>query len=193
MKTESTLEGTQRAVVLHPVPGEHLDSPIVHLHREVHYDLVGCSRQNLADVVVQFHQICGLVELHGYIIVNTSPFLPGYLFQTGRAVYIRGGRFHNYLLHVPCLTCVKGQIPRRFLSINFMFWPSHLTVKTDPLRFRNRSFGDDDTWLTILFIILAPPHSALGLWKLAGLLLLAVLTQPLERTRIFLSGTGPCG
>jgi hypothetical protein len=63
MVAQTPLVGSERIVVLHPIPGEHLDGPIVALHGEVDHDLAVGLRKDLADAGVETERISGTLEL----------------------------------------------------------------------------------------------------------------------------------
>ena len=67
MKADAALRRAERDVVLHAVPGEHLDLTAVHLHRTRHGDLPLGPRQNFPDAGLEVEDARRSVELleHG--------------------------------------------------------------------------------------------------------------------------------
>ena len=63
MIAQATLGRTARDVVLDPIPGEHLDRPVVETHREVDGHLAPRRAQDRADVGIEREVVGGGLEL----------------------------------------------------------------------------------------------------------------------------------
>ena len=63
MVADAALARAAGAVVLDPVPGEHLDAPVVHPHRDLDLHLPERRHENAAHVVFEVDEVGGAVEL----------------------------------------------------------------------------------------------------------------------------------
>ncbi len=62
MVTDSSLGGTEGTGVLYPIPGEHLERPVVPHQRDLDLDGAGSAVQRAAHREIEAHQFRGAVK-----------------------------------------------------------------------------------------------------------------------------------
>jgi hypothetical protein len=74
VKTQSTLIWAKSTIMLDPVTGEHLNLATAQLNREMDHDLIRWPGQDLADILIQVHEIGRFSDLQIYVLVKTPNF-----------------------------------------------------------------------------------------------------------------------